>query len=331
MIPMQAARRGMRITFLCVLVLASIAGLGYAYQKSIPARIAVPLLAAFLAEIALYAAAVIDSTRAAIERWFRGPALAAVMTASATVPYLLYAIPTGMFQWTSVAAILALGAVVSWWYVILPPRPWANLAFVSVVAAVLLGVPFDRIYQTPGPRGLGVLGNYGMWTRLSILAVLSIARLEVKGFGFVPNRREWREGIVNFLLFLVPGALIAWQLDFAKFHPPDIPWWLIACELAGIFVGMLWVVALREEFFLRGLLQPWLGSWFRNETVGLIVSALVFGLCHLRFRGFPNWRIVILAAVAGLFYGRAYRNAASVRAAMVSHALVNAAWRVLFW
>jgi len=330
MIPMQAARRELRIPFTCVLVLAATAGLVYAREKDVPARIALPLLAAFLAEIALYLAAVMESARAAIGRRLRGAALAAAMTASAAAPYAIYAVPTGVFEWSSLAAIVALGAAVSWWHTVLKERPWANLAFVAMVAAVLLAVPFDRIYATPGPRGLGVLGQ-SMWTRLSVLAVLSLARLEVKGFGFVPARREWREGVINFLLFLVPGALLAWWLGVAKFHPPNIAWWMIAGELAGVFLGMLWVVALREEFFVRGLLQPWFGAWFRSDAAGLIVAAVVFGLCHLPFRGFPNWRMALLAAVAGVFYGRAYRNAGSVRAAMIAHALTNAVWRVLFW
>jgi membrane protease YdiL (CAAX protease family) len=330
---MQGARRSMPVLFAWVLVLAGAAGVVYARQKGIPARVALPLLTAFLAEIALYLAVVVEGARRAVEARLRGPALAAAMTASGVVPYCMYAIPAGVFAWWALAAILALGAAVSWWYVVLPPRPWANLAFVAMVAAVLLFLPFDRLYATPegGPRGLGVLGQYGMWTRLSILAVLSVARMEVKGFGALPVRREWREGIVNFLLFAPLGALLAWRLGFARFHPPDIGWWLIAAELAGMFLGMLWVVALREEFFFRGLVQPWLGGWLRSEAAGLLAAAALFGLCHLRFRGFPNWRMVLLAAVAGVFYGRAYRKAGSVRAAMVSHAMVNAVWRVLFW
>ncbi|HVX67819.1 MAG TPA: CPBP family intramembrane glutamic endopeptidase, partial [Bryobacteraceae bacterium] len=99
------------------------------------------------------------------------------------------------------------------------------------------------------------------------------------------------------------------------------PWWATAAIAAGTFLGMLWVVALREEFFFRGLLQPWLG---------LIATSLLFGSVHLPFRDFPNWRFAVLAAVAGVFYGLAYRSARSVRAAMVTHALVNTAWRVFF-
>ena len=97
---------------------------------------------------------------------------------------------------------------------------------------------------------------------------------------------------------------------------------------AVTFLGMLWVVALGEEFFFRGLLQQWLGKWLRSPVAGWLLASALFGLAHLPFRSFPNWRFAAIAAVAGLLYGRAYVKAGSIRAAMVTHALVNTTWRV---
>jgi membrane protease YdiL (CAAX protease family) len=51
---------------------------------------------------------------------------------------------------------------------------------------------------------------------------------------------------------------------------------------------------------------------------------------HLPFRQFPNWRFAILAGVAGIFYGLAFLKAKSVRASMVTHALLVTTWRVFF-
>jgi uncharacterized protein len=48
----------------------------------------------------------------------------------------------------------------------------------------------------------------------------------------------------------------------------------------------------------------------------------------LWYRQFPNWKFVLLATCAGLFYGRAYIQARSIRAAMVTHALVVTVWKV---
>ena len=56
-----------------------------------------------------------------------------------------------------------------------------------------------------------------------------------------------------------------------------------------------------------------------------------FGLVHLRFGNrFPNWNMVGLATLAGVFFGWAYLRAGSIRAAMVTHALVVATWRSVF-
>jgi membrane protease YdiL (CAAX protease family) len=57
---------------------------------------------------------------------------------------------------------------------------------------------------------------------------------------------------------------------------------------------------------------------------------LLFGAAHFWFRTFPNWRFAAVAAVAGVFYGLAFRQARSIRASMVTHALTVTAWRLFF-
>ena len=45
----------------------------------------------------------------------------------------------------------------------------------------------------------------------------------------------------------------------------------------GTFFGVLWVLALGEEFFFRGLLQQWIGQWLKSEWMGLALASLLFG------------------------------------------------------
>jgi membrane protease YdiL (CAAX protease family) len=91
----------------------------------------------------------------------------------------------------------------------------------------------------------------------------------------------------------------------------------------------LWVVALSEEFFFRGLLQQWLEGWTGNATAALITTSVIFGSAHLGFhRTFPNWRWAIVAGILGLFLGLTWRSARSVQASMVNHALIVTVWRV---
>jgi membrane protease YdiL (CAAX protease family) len=89
-----------------------------------------------------------------------------------------------------------------------------------------------------------------------------------------------------------------------------------------LFLGLLWTLALWEEFLARGLLLRWIFDWTGRENVSLIVASVIFGLCHLWFRTFPDWKQAIVAGTLGWFCGKAYIEGEGIRAAMVTHALV---------
>lgn len=59
----------------------------------------------------------------------------------------------------------------------------------------------------------------------------------------------------------------------------------------------------------------------------LLVTAGLFGLAHFNKRTTSfNWRYVLLAALAGIFYGRAWRAERRVGASAVTHATIDAIW-----
>jgi membrane protease YdiL (CAAX protease family) len=216
--------------------------------------------------------------------------------------------------------------VVLAWYWLLPARPAVDLAFLAIMAAPMVLDIFRRIYASPAEGfDLRFLGQL-MWIRTGISAVLIIRSIEGVGFGFLPRRREWAIGLRHYVYFLPLGLVLALALDFARFTPARGWWW----KLAPTFLGMLWVVALSEEFFFRGLLQRWAATWLESTAAGLVIAAVLFGAVHLGFRSFPNWRFAALSALAGLFYGRAFEKAGGIRAAMVTHALTATTWRLLF-
>ena len=133
-------------------------------------------------------------------------------------------------------------------------------------------------------------------------------------------------GSLNAAEKVVVDVYISGRDGSALLLGPGMPLW----KIAATFVGVLWVVALSEEFFFRGLLQQWIGEWTGRPALGLAAASIVFGAVHLGFRAFPNWKFALAAAVAGWFYGRAYRQAQSIRASMVTHALVVTLWRAFF-
>jgi membrane protease YdiL (CAAX protease family) len=105
--------------------------------------------------------------------------------------------------------------------------------------------------------------------------------------------------------------------------------WERSAIVVATFFGVLWVLALGEEFFFRGLLQQWMTAWL-GDWPGLLVTSLLFGSVHLWFRKFPNWRIAAIAVLLGIACALAFRQARSIRASMVTHALVVTTWRVFF-
>jgi membrane protease YdiL (CAAX protease family) len=169
-----------------------------------------------------------------------------------------------------------------------------------------------------------------MWARLGIMTVFSLRGIEDPRFGFVPSAAESRIGLLYYLFFLPVGGTLAYLLGVARFHPPSLEWWKLTLLVVGTFLAFLWVVALFEEFFFRAFLQRLLERAF-GSAVGLSVASIIFGLAHLTFRHqFPNWRFAIVAGASGVFYGLTFLKAGSVRASMVTHALVVTTWRVFF-
>ena len=310
----------MRSFLLALLVVWAVLGIAayfYSQQQDIPARIALGLLPAFLAEAAFY-------VLMAFPRLYPRVGLLAL---TGVIPYCLYSVPLGVFRWSALAQVAALALVLSFWYALLPKKPVTDIAFLLLMAAVMLSPVFPTLYGSPLPRlKLEVLGAL-MWRRLGMTAVLAVRGVEGVGFGFIPRRNEWWIGLREYLYFLPCGATLALLAGFASVHPLSMQALVVA---PATFLGMLWVVALSEEFFFRGLLQQWLARWTSSVIAGLLIASAAFGLAHVWFRQFPNWRFAPLAAIAGLFYGRAYLKAGGIRAAMVTHALVNTTWRLLF-
>jgi uncharacterized protein len=226
----------------------------------------------------------------------------------------------------AMTAIVALAFSSSFWYLIAGRTMAADLGFFVLLAAPVLVNAFDVLYPDLSPRipmrTVGVI----MWYRTALIAILTLRRLEGVGFGLIPGKREWLIGLRNFLWFMPIGLAGAVAIGFVRFRDVRLEprtFLLMAATFAGVF----WVLAVAEEFFFRGLIQQWVSRLLGSDTAGLVIASALFGLAHLGYREFPNWRFAVLAAVAGVFYGRAFLQAQSIRAAMVTHALVVTVWK----
>ncbi len=297
--------------------------------QNIPWQAAAAALPAFLLEVTFYASLGSERARARLEK-LPPPLFAILLAVAAIAPYCLATLALHTFSRTALGWIALLAAAVSFWYILLPKKPAADLLLLVFMATVWLAKLFPLWYLSPYPKlYLPVLGQL-MWFRTGLFAMLSIRRVQGVGFGFWPRAREWKIGLAHFLIFLPLAAILARAIGFASPRPPPLGWEKTSLLAIATFFGTLWVLALGEEFFFRGLLQQWLTSWTRSEWAGLIAASLIFGSVHVFYKPFPNWRFAALAALAGICYGLAFRRARSIRASMVTHALIVTTWKVFF-
>jgi hypothetical protein len=280
------------------------------------------MLAAFLVEYPFYLVPAFPNLR---DR-FRGNRLPVYLLAAALLPYLAACCGAVPFHWTGVAKLAALALGMGFWYRVLPARPVVDIAFVAIVPAVLLGRYLVPVYSSylPKFKDLIFLGHVTLIV-LAVMVLLVERRVADVRYGFLPNGREWRIGLLHFLYFLPAGAGLAVLLGAVRFAGVAPAW-----KIAGTFLGFLWTIALSEEFFCWGVLQPAFQKLAGSRTVSTLITAGLFGLVHIGFGGFPNWKWVLIAAVMGWFCGRAWRESGSIRSAMITHALVVATWRGFF-
>ena len=282
-------------------------------------------MAAFLIEYPFYLVPAFPLVR---ER-MSGARLPAFAVAAAVLPYLACCCGAVEFNWSGLARTVALALAVSLWFRVLPSSRFTDLAFLGLFAAVLLGGYSNPIYAPLHPN-FKDLKNIILIPHLALISMAAMAlmlerRVPETGYGFVPNRREWRIGLLHAAYFAPVGLPLALLLGATRFAPPKPLWYA-----AATFVGMLCVLSLSEEFLVRGVLQQWMEEWIRSRAGALVITSAIFGLLHLGMHGFPNWKWALVAAVLGWFCGRARNQAGSIRASMVTHALVATTWRAFF-
>jgi membrane protease YdiL (CAAX protease family) len=318
--PMAKSLGGFRAALAAGWIALVIAGLLVARAKAIPLSTALPIVAAFLLESPFYLAVGFPAVR---ER-LAGARLPAILAVSAVLPYLACSLGAIPFHWTALAQLAAVAAGLGLWYVVLPVNIATDAGFLLLIAFLMIGKYFDTIYPEVYRQKLSILGTLALF-HISALVLILERRVPETGFGFWPHRREWLQGVLHYLYFLVLGAPLALALGAVHFTRVA-PWW----SVAATFVGFFWVVALWEEFMFRGVLQQWMEHWMWSRLAALLLTSAIFGAVHLWFRGFPNWKWALTAAVLGIACGRARNHTGNIRAGVITHALVVATLRAFF-
>jgi hypothetical protein len=242
------------------------------------------------------------------------------------MPYLLVACSTGTFHWSWLALYALLPIAVStlmWQARRSDPDRHGNWRDFLLLAVLGLAVDL-RWFEHAWPAHLAIF-NKILLLDAGIWGFMTIRQLD--GVGFNLRLRLGDLGIgFRELIFYTPIAIsLGLSLGFLHLHPSTS--WL--ARLPWAFLFTFFFIAVPEELFFRGWLQNLLERRI-GRYPALFLTAALFGLAHFNKRAMHfNWRYVLLAALAGIFYGRAWRQQRRVGASAITHACVDTIWS--FW
>jgi uncharacterized protein len=221
-----------------------------------------------------------------------------------------------------VPALLLIGAAGK------PPGTWEDYA-AAIFIWLAVGLPgeFRWMYRVfPYPSQLTHTLSILMALSTGVAAFILVRRLEDVGYAV-----EWRPGFgwnfaFHFVVFAAIAIPLGMKIGFLTWAPSLARLRFLPLEALGILLFTAWP----EEFLFRGILQNLLSRTFRNQWAGLAIASIIFGLSHIFHAPYPNWKYVLLATIAGLFYGRAWMKTGSLLPGVLIHALVDVSWHIFF-
>jgi uncharacterized protein len=239
------------------------------------------------------------------------------------VPYVVIAASHHMFRWYWFVLYAALPVVMAWLLAraaVADPEQYGNWR--DAVILLVMGLAVDlRWFDFAWPDGLRGLSNL-LLVDAGLYAFLAIRRLSGTGFDFHLHWSDWKTGLRE-LVFFTPAVLVL-GLAVGFIHPhANIP---VAGKAALTWAGIFVFVALPEELFFRAWVQNLLERRV-GRRAALVIASMLFGLSHFNKRSVHfNWRYVLLATIAGVFYGRAWRERRRVPASTITHTCVDWLW-----
>ena len=190
----------------------------------------------------------------------------------------------------------------------------------------VLGLAVDlRWFERAWPAHLAIF-NKVLLLDAGIYAFIGVRDLDGVGFDLRLRMRDVLIGLREFLFFFPFALGLGLALGFLHVHSFGPAVFAVLLKFGGAWLFTFFFIAVPEELFFRGWLQNLLERRM-GRSRALVATAILFGLSHFNKRAVLfNWRYVLLAAIAGIFYGRAWRSARRVGASSVTHATVDSVW-----
>jgi len=283
-------------------------------------------IAALVAElsVAVWFGCAADSAARMVQRW--PSAVRTLLPALLVLPYTLVAISQHIFQWQWFALYAGLPVWLAWLLgqaALADPERRGNWR--DALILLLLGLAVDlRWFEAAWPAGLRAL-NELLLVDMGLYGFLAVRQLDGTGFNFHLKWSDWKTGLRELSFFTPIVLLLGLALGFIHPHANLPAVWKAALTWIGIF----FFTAVPEELYFRAWVQNFLERRV-GRRAALVIASVVFGLSHFNKRNpvgvYFNWRYVILATIAGLFYGRAWRERRRVPASAITHTCVDWIW-----
>jgi uncharacterized protein len=242
------------------------------------------------------------------------------------LPYLLVSIWTHTLAWQWLAI-----------YVLVPVAVAGSLAlaahldpeqrghWLDFLVLIPLGLAVDLRWLEPAwPHKLALLSKL-ILLDAGLYGFLALRQLTNVGYDLRLRKSDWKIGLREFAFFMPVALLVGFALAFLHLHHHLTRPWLLPLFWVFSFIG----TAIPEEIFFRGWMQNLLERRI-GRVAAYVVTSCLFGLSHFNKRAARfNWRYVLLAALAGIFYGRAWRADRRMSTSAITHATVDTVWGAL--
>ena len=255
----------------------------------------------------------------------RNRAIRVLLPGVLVIPYLIFSLPRGEFRWSYGLLLPGITVGLACLFELIGPKT-AAIAWQDVIALCLVGFPVEfRLLPGAFPHsGLSAFSKF-LLLDAALYAYLVVRRLNGVGYNFSPRLRDFAIGLRNWALYACIALPLGFLLHFISFYRrvPSIG------TVASALLVTFFFVAIPEELFFRGLLQNMLEVRYGARRA-LIIASIVFGLSHFN-KPLPfNWRYVVMATVAGIFYGLAWRDRRRLLSSATTHTLVDVVWSLWF-
>lgn len=206
-----------------------------------------------------------------------------------------------------------------------PAGTWQDFALLAGVWVAVKFGPSHWAWPYPEAR---LAYAFTVLLALNVALAAFVLMRRVSGIGYTIGwGAKWGVYITtSFCIFACVAIPLGYVLHFISFEPQWYAWKSV--PFTG--VAILFLTAWPEEFLFRGLLQNMLSRASKSDLAGWWTASVLFGFSHITNLGFPNWRYVILASIAGLFYGWTWRKTGSIFPSAIVHGLVDTTWHFLF-